>query len=330
MTSTSTIPTKFLIISDTHNFEFSSTSRSPLQLPTPKTDVLLHCGDLTQIGGLSDFTRALKMLASIPAELKLIIPGNHDLDLDKAYWDKQITAYDNEDEPKDNRPDLQGHGKAVELMTGKTAREAGVTYLTEGTHTFTLTSGATFKIYVSPYTPEFGDWAFGYWNHQDRFNLSSKVERGSTSIVTNPIPEDVDIVMTHGPPKGILDECANGNVGCPNLLRAMKRVRPMMHCFGHIHEGHGVEVVDWKKRAKDAASGSEKGEQKEDWKSKTVYRYFEEDQIENPYPKAFVWDAAQGYRKGETTLAVNASIMTGGYEPMNAPWLVRLDLPRSV
>ncbi|KAI4247223.1 MAG: hypothetical protein L6R40_001566 [Gallowayella cf. fulva] len=90
MSSTTKIPTTFLIISDTHNFTFNKSNRSPLQLPTPQTDVLLHCGDLTEVGGLSNFKNALEMLASIPAELKLVIAGNKDLQLDKAHWDGLI------------------------------------------------------------------------------------------------------------------------------------------------------------------------------------------------------------------------------------------------
>ena len=53
--------TKILVLSDTHHFEFSDKGRGshPLQLPTPKADVLLHCADLTQVGGLSSFKKAL-------------------------------------------------------------------------------------------------------------------------------------------------------------------------------------------------------------------------------------------------------------------------------
>lgn len=151
--------------------------------------------------------------------------------------------------------------------------------------------------------------------------------KGSISLATNPIPEDVDIVMTHGPPRGVLDECAGGNVGCPNLLRAMERVRPMLHCFGHIHEGHGVEIVDWRKRERDVAiEEAEESRGIGRRKNESVHRYFEEDQVENPYPGLFLWDAGHGYRKGETTLMVNASVMDGAYKWRNPPWRVRLGL----
>ena len=300
------IPTKFLIISDTHNFDFDDATQNirPFQLPTPKADVLLHCGDLTQVGGISCFKKALKMLASIDAELKLLIPGNHDLQLDKSYWEAHPDYHSDPTDPDDHR-------QAVEVMTGPLAAEAGVTYLNEGTHTFNLTNGAKFTIYVSPHTPIFGDWAFAYPQHEDRF--------GSPSA-TAPIPSSVDIVMTHGPPKGILDCCPNGSVGCPHLLHAVRRTKPLMHCFGHIHEGYGIEEIEWMKW------GDGRG-RREDRKNEAVHRFFEEEGegVENPYPEPYVWRGT----RGQKTLAVNAAIMNGDYEPRNAPWLVSLELPRS-
>ncbi len=249
------------------------------------------------------------MLGSIDAELKLVIPGNHDLELDKTFWEAQRDEEGNPEDPED-------HDLAVKAMTGPLAAEAGVTLLNEGTHSFTLKNGAKFTIYVSPYTPAFCDWAFAHARNQDRFNRPDQVVDGVTSIATNPIPDDVDIVMTHGPPRGILDWCPQGNVGCDNLLRAIRRVKPLMHCFGHIHESNGIEVIDWKKPA---------AEQPSLRKNEAIQRYSEDDPTENPYPKSFVWED----NRGDRTLAVNASIMTGSYKPENTPWLISLNLLRS-
>jgi predicted phosphodiesterase len=84
----STTTTRFMIISDTHNFEFGKAERydGPFVQPTPRCDVL-HCGDLTMTGGISDYKKSIRMLASIDAELKLVIAGNHDRDLDPK-WDQ--------------------------------------------------------------------------------------------------------------------------------------------------------------------------------------------------------------------------------------------------
>ena len=314
MAGYSTIATRFLVLSDNHDFEFTANTSQPLQLPTPKADVLLHCGDLTQVGGVSSFKRALKMLGSIDAELKLVIPGNHDLELDKAFWAAQRDEDGNAEDPED-------HNLAVKSMTGPLAAEVGVTFLTEGTYSFTLKTGAKFSIYVSPYTPAFGDWAFAYKHNKDRFNGPDQIADGIASIATNPIPNNIDIVMTHGPPKDILDWCPQGNVGCPNLLRAVSRVQPLMHCFGHIHEGHGLKAVDW--RMRDPVTGTQ-NTPPTPRKNDAVHRYFEDDSIENPYPKPFVWEDGRGGR----TLAVNAAVMTGDNKPKNAPWLIELYLPR--
>jgi len=59
------------------------------------------------------------------------------------------------------------------------------------------------------------------------------------SIAENPIPSfpDVHVVMTHGPPLSVRDRTYRGeHVGCKHLLRAVARARPLLHCFGHIHE----------------------------------------------------------------------------------------------
>jgi hypothetical protein len=124
-----------------------------------------------------------------------------------------------------SREQRKEYEEAMEVMMGPLANEAGVTYLTEGTHTFTLKSGATFTVYASPYTPEFSRWGFPY---KDRFNTSEQISKNQLglkgkpvkSIAENPIPSfpNVHIVMTHGPPRFMMDECRSGRARCENLL----------------------------------------------------------------------------------------------------------------
>lgn len=184
-------------------------------------------------------------------------------------------------------------------------------------HSFTLKSGAKFTIYVSPYTPAFCNCAFAYEHNEDRFDGPHQVTDGVTFITTKPIPDVVDIVMTHGPPKGILDWCPWGNVGCENLLQAIRKVRPMMHCFGHVHEGNGVEIINWKNPATDKTPLQ---------KNEAVQGHFEEDPTENSYPQPF---ACKGDH-GDRTHVVSAAITTGNNRPENAPWLISFDLPRFI
>lgn len=55
----------------------------------------------------------------------------------------------------------------------------------------------------------------------------------------NNIPEGIDIVMTHCPPYGILDEAEGENLGCKLLLKRILDIKPKYHVFGHIHQGYG-------------------------------------------------------------------------------------------
>jgi predicted phosphohydrolase len=85
------------------------------------------------------------------------------------------------------------------------------------------------EFWGSPWQPEFYDWAFN-------------LPRGQAlAEVWAQVPEDTDVLITHSPPFGILDQVPSGeHVGCEELLKALQRIRPRAHIFGHIHEGYGV------------------------------------------------------------------------------------------
>lgn len=86
------------------------------------------------------------------------------------------------------------------------------------------------KFYGSPITPFFNDWAF---NRQRGDEIRKHWDL---------IPKDTDVLITHGPPAGILDKTIRGkNVGCEELLLAVNRIKPKVHIFGHIHESFGLK-----------------------------------------------------------------------------------------
>jgi Icc-related predicted phosphoesterase len=53
------------------------------------------------------------------------------------------------------------------------------------------------------------------------------------------------VLLTHGPPAGILDTTLGGQqVGCADLREAVLKIRPKLHVFGHIHEAYGIQEQD--------------------------------------------------------------------------------------
>jgi len=90
------------------------------------------------------------------------------------------------------------------------------------------------KIFGSPLTPDFGvGWAFN--------KARNKLDRIWSGI----IDKDTDIIVTHGPPKGILDLGIDRNhkmefCGCKSLWNVVKLINPQLMLFGHIHNCDGV------------------------------------------------------------------------------------------
>jgi Icc-related predicted phosphoesterase len=82
-------------------------------------------------------------------------------------------------------------------------------------------------------TPLYGG-AFGVSSAEDRRRLYAE------------IPEDTDVMISHGPPYGILDSSPNSGLhsGCRELFDAVMPVRPRLHVFGHVHGAYGIFRID--------------------------------------------------------------------------------------
>jgi len=131
-------------------------------------------------------------------------------------YDRKIVVAGNHDFGYNNND-----REAVENMI----RDAGATYLRDSSVEI---EGVRF--WGSPWTPFFHDWAFN-------------VPRGEEIAAKwNLIPEDTNVLITHGPPHGILDMTNRGvAAGCEMLLeRVMQLNQLKYHIFGHIHEGYGT------------------------------------------------------------------------------------------
>ena len=88
------------------------------------------------------------------------------------------------------------------------------------------------RFYGSPWTPELVDWAY----YLDDDALRARWEL---------IPNDVEILITHTPPYGVLDRNTAGrHCGCRELHNRLLDLHPRIHCFGHIHASAGTTYLN--------------------------------------------------------------------------------------
>lgn len=181
---------KIFAISDTHG------RHEQVQIPEG-TDMIIHAGDFSNVKSPAlnhnEVNLFLIWLEQQPVKYKVIIAGNHDTSIESRFINKEDFK---------NRNIIYLEHELVEI---------------EG-----------IKIFGSPYTPEFCNWAFNR-------------ARNKLGRIWDTIPDDIDILITHGPPKGILDSASRDrhvseHVGCSALLKRVLKIQPRYHIFGHIHD----------------------------------------------------------------------------------------------
>ena len=168
-------------------------------LNVPNGDVLVHTGDITMDGRKAVLADFDAWLGELPHAHKLVIAGNHDTTLCPAWYETHWRRFHSEQQ--------EPHGfKNCIVLQDTTAAVNGLV------------------IYGSPWVPAYHDWAFNL----DQAGLRRAWEA---------IPPHVDILLTHGPPYGVLD--SQEHHGDPALLAALEAVQPAVHVFGHVHQGYG-------------------------------------------------------------------------------------------
>jgi hypothetical protein len=208
------IPITVTCISDTHS-KF-------LRVP-PAGELLIHAGDLTNSGTLNSIQQTIDWLKQLQKPWPgssdgyryiVVIAGNHD-----SFLDERSRSI------HDTRQSKGPRGRKLEW--GK------ILYLQHDSITLTFPGDRKLKIHGAPQIPKCGgkEFAFQYERGQDAWS--------------NTIPDDVDILITHNPPKWHLDIAPNGGLGDEHELKECWRVKPTLHVFGHIHSGHGKEYVWW-------------------------------------------------------------------------------------
>lgn len=188
-------------------------------------DVIVFCGDMSGRGRIWEVENFLEWFNTISPNKnakKIFIAGNHDFFFDTTWFSRH------------ERGAIR-HKSSINLADADVkavlAKYPDLVYLEDSSFEY-----MGLKFWGSPITPWFHDWAFNRWEDE--------IEQYWTKI-----PDDVDVLITHGPPFGIGDHLHpqfakynnKNNVGCPILLKEVEeRIKPSVHAFGHIHEAYGI------------------------------------------------------------------------------------------
>lgn len=166
----------------------------------PEGDVLIHAGDACIIGDGKEMGAFVKWFSKQPHKEKIYVPGNHDR------W-----VCDHQDE------------------VVRTCSDFGITVLIDGYLHIGEFGKKSISLFGCPWTLAFG-WTRAYM-------YPAAAERKRLYCLSSGYP--IDVLITHGPPAGILDTVQGIPKGSPVLWDHVKRIKPKYHIFGHIHEGYG-------------------------------------------------------------------------------------------
>lgn len=180
--------------SDSHGFHDS------LIIPS-NVDLVIFSGDESNSSSpaINEFEarKFLDWYSKLPIKYKVFVAGNHSTAIAKG------------------------------LITKKDFDNLGIIYLENESVTI-----EGLKIYGSPFTPTFGNWAF-------------MKARDKLFTIWEDIPQDTDIIVIHGPPRTILDLSYNRSnelefCGCRSLYNRVRFINPRFCMFGHIHNTQDV------------------------------------------------------------------------------------------
>lgn len=169
----------------------------------PLGDVLIHCGDYSSFGTFEETKRFFDWFSSFPHKIKIVVPGNHEVEIC----------------PRKN-------GVNVDKILSLIRSYDGIHFLIDKE---VVIDGV--KFFGTP-------WCNGdpFIMHRWGFFIGGDRERKEKFEA---IPDDVDVLISHIPPWLILDDCDRRHLGCFELRRRVKQTKPLVHCFGHIHDANG-------------------------------------------------------------------------------------------
>lgn len=228
--------TRAVVISDTHN------TYIPVE-ELPHGDLLIHCGDHTRNGTKPQLEEAAQWLQAVAERFPLGVvhcAGNHDKPLDAESWLPMT----------EQGPDAEGYQwtpRAVDAVRGLFHCPASNVEMLEESSCIK----GSLQIYGAPLTPMTAK-RLALSPDDPRRTVGFKRDAAALAAAWASIPASVDVLITHGPPQGVLDLSVQhgglplpeplsiGDVELIKGLRAMsKEERPLIHVFGHEHDNGG-------------------------------------------------------------------------------------------
>lgn len=212
---------RIICISDTHGLHTKIKIENYIN---PKvSNILLHAGDCTNVGKENEIIDFVQWFQNIKGfDCKIFIAGNHDFGFE-------------------NYNGIRHHNEAPwlhHILNEENLSQSDVVYLHDSEFTYEHPDiSKPLKIYGSPWQPEFYNWAFNLPRNGNE--LKEK---------WNQIPDDTDILITHGPPHGIRDFVVDRSgalqVGCELLRQRVDNMNLLLHVFGHIHGAYGPMLIN--------------------------------------------------------------------------------------
>eukprot|EP01090_Pellita_catalonica_P001579 TRINITY_DN11342_c0_g1_i1.p1 TRINITY_DN11342_c0_g1~~TRINITY_DN11342_c0_g1_i1.p1 ORF type:complete len:265 (-),score=39.15 TRINITY_DN11342_c0_g1_i1:7-690(-) len=188
-----------IVISDTH------TEHAELNRFLPKqADLLIHCGDFTEHGVAEHVTDFNKWLGTLPYQHKIVISGNHEVCFDNLrdtpdLIQKQMT----------NCTYLQD--ESLTLFKDRLPGYPGLTlYGTPWVGRQKIMVHNRLRGIMS----HFFGLAFALYSHSDELRIKREA-----------IPQNIDWLITHPPPEGVLDGYSGKAMGCHFLSEIIYKNR---------------------------------------------------------------------------------------------------------
>jgi len=168
-----------------------------------EADVLIHCGDITGNGGIAAITDFLS-------------------------WFNEVEGFRHKIFIAGNHDWLFQRNNSLARQVVEDVGKGDIIYLENEEKVI-----ENIKFYGTPVQPPFCNWAFNVF--EPKLTEYWKI-----------IPDDTDVLITHSPPYMIGDYVPHSmqHEGSPSLYKEVTdRIKPKVHCFGHIHEGYGIKEL---------------------------------------------------------------------------------------